>query len=211
MTSTSSDSRTRHHVRVDDELNAAAEPPASVLKILNGALQALGERGANRLSMSDICHVSGVSRGTLYRYFKTKDDVLAAVSDHISRAFEDGVRLVAVGIEDPKARLHAVMRFHDTYSSQQETDKTLLVEPAFVLEFFRTHFARHKAAIMDALAPVFEHHEAEGGGPADREGIVEMMIRVQVSRLILPADPRFAQRWGEVEATIGQMLQGRNC
>jgi AcrR family transcriptional regulator len=182
------------------------DPPASVLKILNGALRALGERGASRLSMSDICHVSGVSRGTLYRYFKTKEDVLSAVSEHISRAFENGVREVARDIADPIERLRAVMRFHNDYSAQQQSDRTLLVEPAFVLEFFRTHNARHKDALLDALEPVFDHFDAARAAPIDRIGMVEMMIRVQVSRLILPADRDFDHRWQATEAIIETIL-----
>ena len=56
----------------------------SVIKILSGALDAIAERGVRRLSMSDIIEASGVSRGTLYRYFSSKDDVLAAVAEFTS-------------------------------------------------------------------------------------------------------------------------------
>ncbi|WP_084439088.1 TetR/AcrR family transcriptional regulator [Sphingobium sp. TCM1] len=183
--------------RIRDNAVSLESPPASVLRILKGALQALGERGANRLSMSDICHVSGVSRGTLYRYFATKEDVLAAVSDYISLTFENGIRDVARDIADPVERLNAVLRYHNDYSTLQESDKTLLVEPAFVVEFFRSHFVRHRAAMRDALDPVFDHFEAKRRSPIDRDGIVEMMIRLQVSRLILPTDPLWPIRWQE--------------
>ena len=51
-------------------------PPANnetVNRILDGALRALARRGLRKLSMSDICEEAGISRGTLYRYFKSKD------------------------------------------------------------------------------------------------------------------------------------------
>lgn len=184
------------------------DPPASVLKILNGALQALGDRGAQRLSISDICHVSGVSRGTLYNYFSTKDDVLAAVSEHISLAFENGVRAVAQDLDDPVERLRAVMRFHDEYSAGREADKMLLVEPAFVVNFFRTHFERHKRALLDALGPVFDHFDTSRKEPIDREGVAEMLIRLQVSRVILPVDGNWKERWENLGASIEAMLPG---
>ena len=50
----------------------------SVIRILSGALDAIASRGVKRLSMSDIIDASGVSRGTLYRYFSNKDEVLGA-------------------------------------------------------------------------------------------------------------------------------------
>ena len=59
----------------------------SVIKILSGAIDVIANRGARRLSMSDIIDTSGVSRGTLYRYFSNKDEVLAAVSEFVCTGF----------------------------------------------------------------------------------------------------------------------------
>ena len=39
--------------------------PPSIVRIMEGALKAIGARGTRRLSMSDICGASGISRGTL--------------------------------------------------------------------------------------------------------------------------------------------------
>ena len=41
-------------------------------QILVGALLALGEHGVETLSMREISEAAGVSRGTLYRYFKSR-------------------------------------------------------------------------------------------------------------------------------------------
>jgi AcrR family transcriptional regulator len=42
----------------------------------------LYEKGFNLMSFSDIAEVSGVPRGNIYYYFKTKDEVLQAVIEH---------------------------------------------------------------------------------------------------------------------------------
>jgi DNA-binding phage protein len=63
----------------DDTSDVALSP--SVIRILSGALDAIASRGARRLSMSDIIEASGVSRGTLYRYFSNKEEVLSAVAE----------------------------------------------------------------------------------------------------------------------------------
>ena len=40
------------------------------------------EKGFNNMSFTEISQISGVSKGNLYYYFKTKEDVLKAVIDH---------------------------------------------------------------------------------------------------------------------------------
>lgn len=183
-------------------------PPASVLKILNGALQAVGERGAGRLSMSVIGQLAGVSRGTLYRYFKTKDDVLRAVGAYVSQAFENGVREAVAGIADPIERLHRVLRFHDEYSTLQEADKMLIVDPAFVVDFFHRHAPRHRAAILEALASSLDYFDRNRATPIDREAFADMLIRLQTSRIILRTNDQWPARWACFCAQVEEILRG---
>ncbi len=171
------------------------EHPASVVKILDGALRAIGDMGVRRLSMSDIIDASGVSRGTLYRYFSSKEDVLAAVSEFVCVSFENGVREVGAAIADPVERFRAVMLFFARFTNEHSPDRIFEVEPAFHLEFFRSHFARHKAAVRDALDPVLSHFEMLTGGSINRDGFVEMLVRMQLSTLIVPANAEWIDLW----------------
>lgn len=187
---------------------ALDHPPASVLKILNGALQAVGERGVDRLSMSTIGKLAGVSRGTLYRYFKTKEDVLRAVSEYVSLAFENGIREVASGVADPVTRLHRVLTFHNEYSTLQEADRMLLVDPVFTVNFFHNHAHRHRAALLDALGPAMDHFDRERATPIDRDAVADLLIRLQTSRIILRADTRWNERWLLFCEQVEEMLRG---
>ena len=170
-------------------------PPVSVLKILNGALQAVGQHGVERLSMSAIGKLAGVSRGTLYRYFKTKEDVLRAVSEYVSLAFENGIREVAAGITDPHERLQRVLKFHNEYSTLQEAERILVVDPGFVVQFFEQHAERHRAALLDALGPSLDHFDQSRVRPIDREALADLLIRLQTSRIILRTGPQWQDHW----------------
>ena len=128
----------------------ATDQSGSVLKILDGTLRAIGSMGTRRLSMSDICESSGVSRGTLYRYFTSKEDVLAAVSEFVCSSFERGIVEAGEGIADPIERFRAVMRFYGRFTIERSPDGIFEVEPAFHLQFLRSHFNRHKAAVARA-------------------------------------------------------------
>lgn len=173
----------------------ATDQSGSVQKIMDGTLRAIGSIGARRLSMSDISEASGVSRGTLYRYFASKEEVLAAVSEYICSSFEKGIVESGEGIADPIARFRAVMRFYSRFTIERSPDGIFEVEPAFHLNFLRTHFSRHKAAVQQALDPVLDYFEILTGSRIDRDIFCDTMVRLQLSTLIIPATPRWLDIW----------------
>lgn len=177
------------------ESGAREELPGSVIKILDGALRAISAMGARRLSMSDISDASGVSRGTLYRYFPSKKDVLAAVSEFVCVSFENGIREVGKGIDDPIERFRVVMRYFAQFTTERSPERMLEIEPAFHLDFFRSHFGRHKAAVRDALDPILDHLEGIVRARIDRPGFVELLVRLQLSTMIVPATDEWMNLW----------------
>lgn len=180
-----------------DQATSLDDIPSSVLKILKGTLIAVGTRGTRGLSMSHISEASGVSRATLYRYFTDKDQVLAAVSEYISVTFEQGVRAEAALHDHPVERLRAVMRYQAEYTATQAPQRMIEVEPRFMIEFFRSHSERHIGALTDALAPSFDYFEALKGAPMDRAAVAETMVRLQLSRIILPSDEHWSRAWND--------------
>ena len=169
----------------------------SVIKILSGALDAIAERGVRRLSMSDIIEASGVSRGTMYRYFSNKEDVLAAVAEFVCTGFETGVREVAENIDDPIERFRQVMLFYARYTNENSPDRVFEVEPRFHLSFFRSRFDRYKVAVYSALEPTFEYIEGKLGKKIKAEALVEVLVRLQLSTLLVPADEKWSALWNE--------------
>lgn len=178
----------------------------SVIKILSGALDAIAERGVKRLSMSDIIEASGVSRGTLYRYFSNKDDVLAAVAEFVCVGFEAGVREVADGIEDPIDRFRRVMQFYARYTNENSPDRVFEVEPRFHLSFFRSRFGRYKLAVHAALEPTFAFIEVKLGKKINAMAIVEILVRLQLSTLLVPADENWMTLWNESADSLEKWL-----
>ncbi len=169
----------------------------SVIKILSGALDAIAERGVRRLSMSDIIEASGVSRGTLYRYFSNKDDVLAAVAEFVCTGFETGIREAAEGIDDPIERFRKVMHFYASYTNENSPDRVFEVEPRFHLSFFRSRFDRYKVAVYSALEPTFAHIEDKLGKRINAGAVVETLVRLQLSTLLVPADENWSALWND--------------
>ncbi|MCX5536365.1 TetR/AcrR family transcriptional regulator [Streptomyces sp. NBC_00006] len=55
-------------------------------QIIDAARARFAEHGFARTSMPDIVRASGLSTGAIYRYFKGKDEIVAAICEQSSRA-----------------------------------------------------------------------------------------------------------------------------
>src|SRR5277367_5233224 len=129
----------------------------SVEKILTGTMEAISRQGTRKLSVSDICDAAQVARGTFYRYFNSKDDVLAMLGRH----FEDGLAAAFAGaIEanpDPQVRVQVVLDTIVAYrAAGGDFNRMLDVAPEFTLEFIRDTFPKLVDAVTDALGPTAE-------------------------------------------------------
>ena len=63
----------------------SAEPTENIeQRLLDAALEAATIHGITKLSMGDVARRAGLSRQTLYRYFPSKDALIAASKNYIS-------------------------------------------------------------------------------------------------------------------------------
>lgn len=185
-----------------DEPAAEVLLPPSVIRILSGALDAIAARGVKRLTMSDIIDASGVSRGTLYRYFSNMDQVLAAVAEFVCTGFENGIRDAGKNITDPMLRLKSVMQFYAYYTGENSPGRVFEVEPGFHLAFFRSRFVRYKQAVRDALEPTCDYLDELLGVAMNRDGFVETLVRLQLSTLLVPASDDWKRLWDDTADNI---------
>ncbi len=79
--------------------------------ILEAAARVFGEKGAAQATMDDVAEAAAVSKGTLYLYFKSKDDLFLALThrplEAVLERFEDLLRDEALSGHDLLARLLA--------------------------------------------------------------------------------------------------------
>jgi AcrR family transcriptional regulator len=79
-------------------------------RLVAAAVQLLHEQGIERTTLAEIAKAAQVPAGNVYYYFKTKDDVIAAVID----AHADQIRTTLASIESrhrsPRTRLKAFVR-----------------------------------------------------------------------------------------------------
>jgi TetR/AcrR family transcriptional regulator, fatty acid metabolism regulator protein len=80
--------------------------------ILRAATDTFAERGFFNAQVADVARAAGVAAGTVYLYFKSKDDLLVSIFERTMReAIADG-RACAAPLRDPVEQLRAIARVH---------------------------------------------------------------------------------------------------
>lgn len=67
-------------------------------KILQAAAACFYRRGYHRATIQDVCEEAGLSKGGLYTYFQSKEDLLAAVVEHsFMEGLDEAIAAAGVG------------------------------------------------------------------------------------------------------------------
>ena len=80
------------------------------------ALKAFAEQGVEGMSLRGLAAAAGCSRTTPYRYFKNKEDILAAVRQAQFQRMADDAEEVAGRVNDPDERLVALARAYLSFA-----------------------------------------------------------------------------------------------
>jgi len=80
-------------------------------QILSAALKCFSRDGFHQTTTADIVRESGVSQGTLYLYFKSKDDLIAALADDRHQR-EAALNALAAHEEHPLRSILALVKLY---------------------------------------------------------------------------------------------------
>jgi TetR/AcrR family fatty acid metabolism transcriptional regulator len=81
-------------------------------RILDAAIEVFAEKGFHNARISDIARKAGVADGTIYLYFRNKDDVLLSIFEEKMGVLIDGLHVALAGIACPLERVRAFARYH---------------------------------------------------------------------------------------------------
>jgi TetR/AcrR family transcriptional regulator, transcriptional repressor for nem operon len=79
-------------------------------RLVAAATQLIHQQGIERTTLADIAKAADVPAGNVYYYFKTKDDVVAAVVDAHTQQVHATLAAIDAAHRTPKARLKAFVR-----------------------------------------------------------------------------------------------------
>jgi AcrR family transcriptional regulator len=73
--------------------------------LLDAAERLFARHGAGATGLHEIAAEAGVANGTLYNYFRSREDIVAAVVDRLVARMHDDIARRAAGVSDPAERL----------------------------------------------------------------------------------------------------------
>jgi TetR/AcrR family fatty acid metabolism transcriptional regulator len=125
--------------------------------ILRAAIRVFADRGFFGAQVADVARVAGVAAGTVYLYFRGKDDLLVSIFDRVmSEALEEG-RAALAGVSDPVEQLRRLARLHLQRVSR-DRDLTIVFQvelrqsTKFMERFSTTKLREYLGRIRDAIA-----------------------------------------------------------
>ena len=154
-------------------------------QILEAAMQVFAERGFHQARMDDIAERSGLSKGALYLYYKSKDAIIAALMRSLFTLELRGTRALLDAPDPVAERLIVITRMFTS-----ELERMSFALPV-LLEFYAV--AARQRAVRQFLAEMFaEYHD-----------LLRAFVQQGIDRGELrPADP------GDVAVTLTALYEG---
>lgn len=87
-------------------------------KIYETAFRLITERGFEHVTVDEICHESGVAKGSFYHYFKSKDDIVIETYKIVDKQYSDEVRALPQGMSSFE-KIISTVGFQATYAKKK--------------------------------------------------------------------------------------------
>jgi len=155
-------------------------------RILTASLGLIGRRGVRRLGMREIAESAGVSRGTLYRYFPSKDHVLAAAAAYDAQRFSHGLDQVLMAARSPEERITAFMAYAFDFIRSHPCRPLFESESGFVMSYLLDHLPALRDELLRHLGDAFDTVPAVAAGTLSKDQLADVIARLFASSWIIP-------------------------
>lgn len=141
-------------------------------KILDAAIEAFAESGYYQCQVSKIARLAGVADGTIYLYFKNKEEILIRLFQERMGDFIDRIRTELADCQTTRKRLRTIISTHFSY---MENNRSLAVVTQLEL---RQPNPSLRAAISGPLREYFRLIEEVIQEGIDRQEVASVNLRV---------------------------------
>jgi AcrR family transcriptional regulator len=123
------------------------------VRLVEAGLRVVAAKGAQSAVIEDFIGEAKVARGTFYNHFKTREDLLAVLGDHMRLDFQSACDAAAAGVDDPAERLIVGVRHVIGRAVSDPEWGWLVIHFRFDESMSRDDFPEHpKADITAAIA-----------------------------------------------------------
>src|SRR6266478_4886219 len=131
--------------------------------IIDAAIRVFARNGYYNSRVSDIAREAGIASGTIYLYFKTKDDILVRLFREKMAEWVALVRKEVAAERDPLAKIRKIVALHfRVLQENPDLAEVVQVELRQGNKFFRGASAHEVSAYFDVIQSVLEEGVAAG-------------------------------------------------
>jgi TetR/AcrR family fatty acid metabolism transcriptional regulator len=175
-------------------LNAVArktDAPAGPKRdaILRAAIDVFAERGYFNAQVADVARAAGVAAGTVYLYFKSKDDLLVSIFERSMREGLAHSRDAVANLADPRERLRRLARGH---LARLGGDRKLAIVFQVELRQSTKFMERFSSTLLRDYLGLIRQAIADG----QREGVFRSDIKpTSAAKMLFGALDEMATNW----------------
>ena len=136
--------------------------------ILSAATRVFARRGFFNAQVADVAREAGVAAGTVYLYFRSKDDLLTSIFEESMTGALEQTEGALEGVTDPIERLHRLARVHlGRLGSQRDLAVVFQVELRQSTKFMERFSAAQLRTYLDHLRDAVRDAQEAGLFRAD--------------------------------------------
>lgn len=131
--------------------------------ILRAATRVFARNGYFNSKVADIARAADVADGTVYLYFKSKEEILHSIFDqNMAAAIASGRELIA-NVKDPREKLRRIAKLHlERLGADRDLAVVFQVELRGSTKFMEEFSAAGFAEYLNLLRTIFEEGQRSG-------------------------------------------------
>ena len=143
--------------------------------ITDAAVEVFAERGFHQARISDIAKRAGVADGTIYLYFRNKEDLLLSIFEEKMDLLLAGLTTALDGVEDPEERVRRFAAFHfKQVRENRAVAEVLQVELRLSNKFLKEYRPEKLWAYLGVFGQIVREGQAQGRFRSEIDPFVNM-------------------------------------
>ena len=163
--------------------------PDKPQQIIEAAVRVFAREGYYNSRVSDIAREAGIAAGTIYLYFKTKDDILVTLFRDKMADFVGALRKAIAGEPDAASKVRRLVSLHFSMLEENpDLAEVVQVELRQGQKFFRSASGQEIGAYFALIGSVLDE------GVAERRFRSDLPVKV-ATKMLFGAMDQMATSW----------------
>lgn len=115
-------------------------------QIINAAIEVFAKQGLEKGKIADIAKVAGIGKGTVYEYFKSKDEIFKAIEDMFINQSIEQLKVLSKSNKTPTEKLEQILEY--SINVHKEMGEATLIISELWAQHSRGHIHGHNDSVF---------------------------------------------------------------